>query len=441
MPLPSILDLNPIELDTEQKRSKSKNANVGYGQKGIFFANAFADVSFKVICTDADASIVKKTAKGKTMFSVPEVDAKLKSNIVKDKISVTSDLKKAVAQSDIIVIAITAKVEGQKKNDYFSLVNTCKQIGAALRQGVLVIYGSVSGLGFIECTIKELLENTSGFKVGKDFGLAYSPILNTAVSSETLMLQVAATDPISLRAATTKLKTITNHIQEIGDLKTAETAALFAAAKQYTATALTNELAMFCEKANIDYFKVLEIISLNDPSFRPSITEEENKETKLLLDFAENLNVKLKLVALAKQINEDMIKHAVNLTNEGLRSCGKTFRRSKISVLGNLNQDGSKFVKLLEKKGANVVAYNPTAKKKARDFKSIKTNLIDSIEGADCIVILSDKGQFHHFNLRKLKAMMKSPAALIDLVGLFEPVQINTEGFVYAGLGRGTDQK
>jgi len=30
---------------------------------------------------------------------------------------------------------------------------------------------------------------------------------------------------------------------------------------------------------------------------------------------------------------------------------------------------------------------------------------------------------------------------LIDLVGLFEPVQINTEGFVYAGLGRGTDQK
>ena len=49
---------------------------------------------------------------------MPEAEAKLKSHIASEKIDVTSELKKAVSQSDIVVIAITAKVDEQKKNDY-----------------------------------------------------------------------------------------------------------------------------------------------------------------------------------------------------------------------------------------------------------------------------------------------------------------------------------
>ena len=57
---------------------------------------------------------------------------------------------------------------------------------------------------------------------------------------------------------------------------------------------LTNELAVFCETANIDYFKVLDTLNLNNPEFTPTIAEEENKnEAYLLLESAENLNAKL----------------------------------------------------------------------------------------------------------------------------------------------------
>ena len=232
---------------------------------------------------------------------MPEAEAKLKSHIASEKIDVTSELKKAVSQSDIIVIAITAKVDEQKKNDYTGVINTCKQVGAALHQGTLVIYGGIAGLGFTEGTMKELLENTSGFKAGKDFGLAYSPILNTTVSLGDLELKVAATDQISLEAAATILRTLTSNVREVSDLKTAETATLFTVAKQDAATALTNELAVFCETAKIDYFKVLDTLNLNNPSFRPTIAEEENKnEAYLLLEAAENLNVKLKACSVSQ---------------------------------------------------------------------------------------------------------------------------------------------
>jgi nucleotide sugar dehydrogenase len=387
--------------------------------------------------------VVKKVAKGKTAFGMPEAESKLKSHIAAEKIDVTSELKKAVAQCHIIVIAITAKVDEQKKNDFTSLVNTCRQIGAALQPGTLAIYGGIAGLGFMEGTMKELLENTSGLMVGRDFGLAYSPILNTAAPLGELELKVAATDQVSLAAAATILRTLTSQLKEVSDLKTAETATLFTVAKQDTTTALTNELAVFCETANIDYFKVLDALNLNNPSFRPTIAEEERNETYLLLEDAENLNANLKLSALARQINENMVKHAVDLVHEGLRSCGKTLRRGKVAVLGHVNpaSDMGCFVRLLEQKGAKVSIYDPTAKKEMLDSEAVKTSLNEALEGADCLVVLSTKEQFNHLNLKKLKALMKSPAAVVDLVGKFEPAKVNIEGFIYRGLGRGTEQK
>ncbi len=442
--MPPILQLNPEDVDIDEKRSKYSVAVVGCGHKGVFYANAFADAGFKVICTDADASVVKKVAKGKTPFESRDAEAKLKKHIMEEKIDVTSELKKAVAQSDIVVIAITAKMDEQKKTDSAGLVNTCKQVGAALHQGALVIYGGVAGVGFTEGTIKETLENTSGLKAGQDFGLAYSPILCTRVAAADLELKVAATDKTSLHAAVTILKTLTDKVEEIDDLKTAEIATLFAVAKHDVELALTNELAVFSENANIDYYKVLDILKLNTPHFRPTIIKEENRnEAYLLLDCAENLNTKLRLPALARQINEDMVKHAVNLTQEALRSCGKTLRRAQVAVLGV--GDGAfatnVFVKLIEQKGAKVCLYDPTAKNQQTETAATKTSLNEAVEGADCIAVLSDVDQLSHMHLKKLKPLMKAPCAVVDLAGKFEPVQVETEGFIYAGLGRGTDKK
>jgi nucleotide sugar dehydrogenase len=442
--LPSLLFLKPTDLDTDQKRSSYRVAVVGCGHKGIFLANSFADAGFNVICTDADAAVVKRVAKGKTAVAMPQAEAKLKEHIASEKIDVTSELKKAVAQSDVVVIAITAKIDDQKKNDYVALVNTCKQVGAALKQGALVLYGGIAALGFTEGTIKEKLENTSGFKAGKDFGLAYSPILDTSQQIGKLELRVAASDQVSLNAAVTLLKTLTTNICQVGDLKTAETATLFAVAKHDVTTALANELAIFCEAANIDYFKVLDTLNLNTSDFRPTIAEEENKnETYLLLEGAENFNTKLRLTALARQINEDMVRHAVNLTQDGLRSCDKTLRRAKVAVLGQVcpESDTCLYVRMLEQKGAKVTFYDPTARKDALESEDVKTSLNEAVEGADCIVIVTGKEQFNHLNLKKLKALVKSPAVVVDLVGKYERSQVFTEGFIYCGLGRGNDQK
>lgn len=442
--MPPILNLKPEDLDSIEKRSQFTVGILGCGQRGILYANAFAETGFKVLCTDSDPSVVKKVAKGKLSFSEPEVEATLKSQIKKGQIEVTDDLKKSVTQSDIIIIAFTAKVNKQKKTDITQTVNACKQVGAALHEGVLVVYGGIAGFGFTEGIIKETLENTSGLKAGQNFGLIYNPILTVKETMASQELKIAANDNLSLNTALTIFKTLAKNVNPINNVKTAEIETLFTLAKQDTNVALANEFAIFCENAKIDYFEILKLQDMKDRSFWPTIGEAENyTEAHLLLESAENLNVKLRLPVLARQINEEMVKYAVNLTQDALRSCGKTLRRARVTVLGSANPVGTPniFVKTIEQKGAKVNLYDPTTKKETRNPGLLKSSLNEAVEGADCIVILSSKAQISPSILKRIKALMKSPSVIVDLTGKVEPSQVETKGFLYRGLGRGTDTK
>jgi UDP-N-acetyl-D-mannosaminuronate dehydrogenase len=284
------------------------------------------------------------------------------------------------------------------------------------------------------------LENTSGLKAGVDFGLAYTPLLSIKVRRENTELIVAATDPLSLQVTITILKTLPRNVTPIKDLKTAEIATLFAIAKRDVNRALANELAVFCEQASLDYFEVAKLLGLDAWGFMPSITEDEGAdEPYLLLDVAENLNVKLRLPTLARQINEAMVKHVVNLAQDALRDCEKTLRRAKVAIWGPADPVGEGLlVTMLMAKGAKVNVYDPAAKKQPRDAAEAKPSLNDAVEGADCLVVLSGQEQFSSLKLKKIKALMKSPAVIVDLVDTFEAKVVETEGFIYRGLGNGT---
>jgi len=340
----------------------------------------------------------------------------------------------------------------QKHPDYSEVENVCKQAGAALSQGSLFIYGGTAGLGSTEGVIKETLENTSGLRVGEDFGLVYNPIqfsgsrLSGFIANQEL--KVAGVDRISLESAANILETITKKaVKQILGFKTAEAALLFTIARKDANLALANELAVFCESAGIDYFETLKLVEANENVFAPAVEAEEEdygNEAYLLLESAENLNAKLRLQVLARKINEDTVRHAVNLTQDALRSCGKTLRRAKVAVLGAAEPKTSMiFVKMLEKKGAKVSLYDPLLPKNeiANMARMFKRSLKDAVEGTDCIVILTKQDRFKRLNLKKLRAVMKMPASIVDLTGVIDPEKVERKGFTYRGIGRGGEKK
>jgi nucleotide sugar dehydrogenase len=451
--MPDVLHLKPQDIDTPEKREKYTVGVIGCRQNGVLYGVVFAEAGFKVICSDADQSLVRSLSRGRAPLSERAVESKLRSFTRTGVLTITADLKSTVARSDIIIITTAVKIDEKKNSDYSEAENVCKQVGTALRRGVLVVYGSTAGIGFMEGIVKGILENTSGLKAGDDFALAYSPIQafeedNSAESFGKQELRLAANDITSLETASAFLATINRKgVRQVLDFKTAELATLFAINRRDVNVALTNELAILCESAGVDYFETRKLLDpeLRESSFDPTIVEESRKEVYFLLENAENLNLKLKLPAAARQINEDIVKHAVSLTQNALRSCGRTLRRARITVLGAAGSKttGYAFARMLEAKGAKISVYDPffTKNEPVEASSSIKRNISEAVEGSDCIVILTAQEQFKRLNLKKLHAIMRAPAAIVDLAGILEPQKVEKESFTYRGLGRGAGKK
>ena len=452
--MPDVLHLQPQEVDTVEKRGKYSVCVIGCGQLGVEYAAAFVEAGFKVACADADQNLVRRLAKGRTAFSERELESKLKGYVRAGALNVTSDVKSAVAQSNVIILATSLKIDEKKNSDFSEAVNLCKQIGSVMQRGVLVIYGGMTSFGFTEGVVKETLENASGFKAGGDFGLAYthSQAVEQEKSAEMVGDQewtVAASDKASLDAASLLLSLITKKaIRQIMNIKVAELATLFAFARRDVTVALANELAVLCENAGVAYFDTLKLMNLRlqASGYAPTIAEGgEKPEAYLLLESAENFGVKLRLPDLARQINEGMVRHAISLTQDTLRSCGKTLRRSRIAVLGATGPgtSGESFIKMLEAKGARINLFDPRAGKSedAETAHVPKRTLNEAVENSDCMIILTEEDQFKRLNLKNLRSLMKTQAAIVDLAGLFEPGMVESEGFIYRGLGRGVEKK
>jgi UDP-N-acetyl-D-mannosaminuronic acid dehydrogenase len=449
----SVMQVKAEEIDTAEKREKLTVSIVGCGQTGILQACLFADAGFKVICVDSDQTVVQNITKGKATLK-SDLDNKLKSHIKTGHLSATNDIKKAVSQSDLVAITIPIKIDAKRKADYSDMEKTCKQIGSSLRHGSLVVVMGLTGIGITEGLIKETLENTSGLKAGTDFGLAYSPFqtscsqtLEAATSGRRI---VAAADKNSLNATSAIIESVgKSSITKKENTRTAEAAALFEILQQDVKDALANELGIFCEKLGIDYLEAQKLVGVNAGSrLSPPGFDVARAEPYLLLEDAESLNVKLRISAAARETNEEMPKHVINLTKDALRNCGKTLRRARVTLLGVSQIPNAKgpakrmareIVDMLETKGARVNLYDPyIPESELKEMQShFKKNLPESVEGADCIIIVTGHDQFKRLNLNKLKLVMKMPAAIVDLEGIIEPSKTEKEGFIYRGLGRG----
>jgi len=441
----------PEDLDTAEKRAKYTVCIVGCGQVGIVHAVLFAEAGFRVVCFDSDLTVVNKIAKGKARFLTGETEVKLKERVKAKCITVSSDVKQATVESAVIVLAVPAKIDSKGKIDFSNLENLCKRVGASLQVGSLVILARPVGKGVVEGVVREALENSSGFRVGKDFGLAYSPFIPFAAQRA-----VAASDQKSLDVGSAVLGSISDcAVKKIGNVKVAEMATLVHFELRDVSNALARDLALFCEKTGVDYVEVNEVLkssAVSLPSVSALTESDAREEPYLLLGDAENLNVKLRTASAAREVNEQAARHVVNLVKDALAKCGKTMRRARVCVLG-LSQVANvksapkviagEIAGLLVAKGVRVNFYDPFFSEEdlvQTEFR-LKKTFGEAIEGGDCVVVLTGHDQFRRLNLDRLRMLMKKNSAVVDLVGVLEPGKVEKEGFVYRGLGRGVWSK
>ena len=448
----SIMNVGRDWLDTYEKRSKYTICIVGGRKYGLLIAYLFAEAGYKVIGTDRNFKVLDSILKKKGIFYDSELENKLKKLVKKKKVMLTDNIFHAVSQSDIIVSIGTVPIDGKLKLDYSRLELKFREIGKSLQRGSIIIVADEVVPGTTEGLIKETLENTSGFKAGSDFGLAFSTIgISSSIVKNGVVYKpiVAGIDERSLEVASSILQTLSKgKVISVNSIRTAEAVRLFYNVYRDVNIALSNELALFCEKIGADYSEVIQAVknAFGTRLLYPQLVgDHASREVHLLLNEADILGINLKMAKTARKVNEAMVKRVLELIRTALKKCGKPLRGAKIAILGiSIKEDAKKnnskiaeALKKLEAKGARIKVYDPYFSK--RELKELgypgESSIENAVKGADCLLLTVKHKQFRKLNFRKIKTLTKSPLAIVDLVNVINSQEIKDE-IVYIGLGK-----
>jgi len=443
------------EVDTPEKRAKHTVSVIGCGKTGLSTACLFAEAGFKTLGADSNPYIISLIRKGKAPFIEQGLNNLIKKHAMAERLTVTNQIKEAVSKSDVIVFALSAPIDEKKKPDYSHIEKACKEIGMGLRSGSLVIVESAVGPGVTETFVKETLEKTSGLKAGTDFGLAYSPISSlTQYRFQDVATKpriVGALNEQSWKATCLVLSLIAKaELIRVKSIKTAEAVNIFESVYGDVNRALSSELAHFCEKVGIDFLEVQKAMGKRLSFSMPipdATTGYFSPEACLLFEEAENREAELRLARQARKINEELLKRTVHLTRAALKTCGKSIRRARVTVLGvsgrtNVKEVDNFFARNLVtdlgKKGARVRVYDPffSSKELSELDYQVEPTLGKSVEGADCLVTVVAHDRFKRLNLRRIKFLVRKPAAIVDVCNIIDPDYARKEDFTYRGIGR-----
>jgi nucleotide sugar dehydrogenase len=449
--MPKIMKLAIKDVESQEQRQEYTVCVVGCGRKGLVTASLFTKAGFNVIGVDSNRHTIHQLKRGKSPFTESNLRKFIEKHIKNIRFSATTNLRKAVSESCIILFCVPPALEKEKRPDYARIEKICKDIGMSLTSGSLVIFENTMGPGMTETLAKETLQNASGLEAGKEFGLAYSSVLSTSrqLSEETTNCTrvVGGITKRSLKVACLVLNTITRgEIVRVKNTKTAEAVKLLEGAYKDINIAFANEFAKFCEKAGIDFVQVHNTI--NPLKFSRRAGLYTSRDSYFLVAESEAEDVRLRMLSLATKINDETLDHAIRLVRDALKACQKSLRRAKIAVFGvsslpnrkkSSNSATRKLVKLLKKRGISVKVYDPffSYKELMSLGYNADTTMSKTVEGADCLIIAVPHDRFTRLNLKRIQILMKKPAAILDMGQLVNPAKAEQMGFVYRGFGRG----
>jgi len=438
------------------RQGKVRVAVLGLGRIGLPTAAVFAEAGAKVVGIDIMEDIVRDTNAGRCRLSdelgLPEI---IKKVVSEGRLKATVEPTEAISKGDFILVCVPTPVDETKAPDYSAVQKAARTIGKSLRRGSIVVIESTIGPGVAEEMVKPILEAESGLEAGSGFGLASCPERsdpgNILVNMKSLPriiggLDEATTDLVAtLYEAVLGVKAI-----RVSNPKTANAVKLTENLFRDVNIALANEFALLFEKIGIDSIEVINACA-SKYNFMPHYPGAgvggpclPSNSYYLISEGVRAGNIPY-LIRMAREINDRMPDHVVELTSEALNEAGKTVRGSRIAVLGVAYKPNIKDVQLtplrrvierLQEMGATVELYDPMYRGESVLGLQGSTSLEKAVRKADCIVLGTAHSEFRNLDLSHLSVLASKRAALVDARNMVSPKEAKQHGFAYRGVGR-----
>ena len=379
---------------------------IGLGYVGLPLAMAFADAGYRVTGIDTDIDRTAEINEGRS--PVQDVSSEALSRVVEvGRLSATTDFS-MLQHVDTVSICVPTPLAKTKDPDISYIIAVTGEIRRYLHRGQLIVLESTTYPGTTDEVIQPTLEG-AGLKLGQDFCLAFSPERtdpgNRAYHLANTPKIIGGVTPVCVETAKLLYEQIVATVTPVSSCRAAEMVKLLENTFRAVNIGLVNEVALMCNRLNLDVWEIIEAAATKPFGFMPFYPGPGLGGHCIPLDphylawKLRTLDYRARFIELADDINTNMPHHVVTRVADGLNDRRKSIHGSRILVLGvaykadtnDLRESPAlEVIRLLREKGGEVYFNDPYITE--ADMVGLPyTELNDRIlRWADCVVITTN---------------------------------------------------
>ena len=375
---------------------------VGLGYVGLPLAVSFCEAGHRVVGVDVDP---RKVGALKSCESyIEDVPSE---TLVEISGSFFPTLRFAeLSRCEVVIVAVPTPLTRNREPDLGPLLAATSAIAAVLQRGQLVVLESTTYPGTTRERLVPLLEE-SGLGAGSEFNVAFSPERidpgRTDYQMRNTPKVVGGLTADCLERAQGVYAEICDEVVPVSTPEVAELTKLLENVFRSVNIALVNELAMLCDRMDIDIWEVVDAASTKPYGFMrfepgpgmgghclpvdPFYLSWRAREFEYTTDFIE----------LAGEVNQAMPRFCADKVARALNDHAKAVRGARVAILGVSYKAGVgdlrespalKIIKLLIERGAEIV-YHDEYVPELSEFGLASQPLDEALEGCDVAVIVT----------------------------------------------------
>lgn len=422
----------------------NKLALVGLGYVGMPIAVEFAK-HIKVIGFDINENRINEYQNG--IDSTNEIGEAIKNTTV----NFTAD-PIHLQDAKFIIVAVPTPINDDTTPDLYPIRNASKIVGQNLTAGSIVVFESTVYPGVTENICVPIIEKESNLKCGIDWKIGYSPErINPGDRIHTLTNIRKIVSGMDEESAC-EIKKIYDIIIKAGtflvsDIKTAEAIKVIENSQRDINIAFMNEIAMICDKMNIDTDEVVAGMNTkwNALGFKPGLVGGHciGIDPYYLTNVAEKFGYHSQIILNGRKVNDSMGAFVADAAIREMIEANMAPKKSTVLILGITFKENcpdirnSKVIdiinRLKEYEINPIVTDSWASIVEAKHEYNVDIVPFEELPKADCVIVAVGHYEFRSMSMMKLKELFKNDIpdnekVLIDVKSLYRTDELKASG-------------
>ena len=435
-----------------------KIAIVGSGYVGLVTGTCLAEVGFQIICVDVNEKKIETLKRGECPIFEPGLEAMLKANIQKGRLSFTTSLPEVINDVDVIFSAVGTPPDEDGSADLSYVLEVAHTVGRHINKHIVFATKSTVPVGTAQKVKAAVQDELDKRGVNVEFDIASNPeflkegdAISDFMKPDRIVVGVESERARAIMEKIYKPFVLNGHPIIFTDISSAEMIKYTANAMLATRISFMNDIANLCEAVGANVNMVRKGIGADSRIGGKFLYAGIGyggscfpKDVKALIHTGLENGCSLDILRAVEDINERqkslLFKKFDNYFKGDIK--GKTVAMLGLAFKPNTDDmreaPSLVLIEKLQAAGCHVKAYDPVAMEECQrrigDAITYCTNVEETFRDADALFLVTEWAEFRVLDFDQVSALMRHPV-IFDGRNIYNAEEVTKHHIDYFPIG------